>query len=113
MLLSITILLLVALPAALFVAEMKRVRGELDLAKLAYLDWRRQFEEKQQTVQKLEKELQETRQKSAEQRQLLETALGRERQESARLADGANRQGRLHSIATVFSLINTRSADPT
>jgi len=113
MLLSITILLLVALPAALFVAEMKRVRGELDQAKLAYMDGRRQFEEKRQTVQKLEKELQETRQKSAEQRQHLETELERERQEIARLADGANRPGRPHAIATVFSLINTRSADPT
>src|SRR5262245_58984377 len=66
-----------------------------------------------QTVQKLEKELQETRQRSAEQRQHLELALDRERQESARLTDGANRPGRRHSIATVFSLINTRSADPT
>ncbi len=112
-LLSITILLLVALPAALFVAEMKRVRGELDQAKLAYMDGRRQFEEKRQTVQKLEKELQETRQKSAEQRQRLETELERERQERARVADGANRPGRPHAIATVFSLINTRSADPT
>jgi hypothetical protein len=113
MLLSITILLLAALPAALFVPEMKRVRGELDQAKLAYVDRQRQFEEKQQTVQKLEKEVQETRQKSAEQRRRLETELERERQERARLDDGANRPGRLHSIATVFSLINTRSADPT
>jgi hypothetical protein len=113
MLLSITILLLVALPAALFVANIKRVRVELDQAQLAYVGRQRQFEEKQQTVQKLEKELQETRQKLAEQRQQLETALERERQESARLADGANRPGRLHSIATVFSLINTRSSDPT
>jgi len=113
MLLSITILLLVALPAALFVAEMKRVRGELGQAKLAYVNRRRQFEEKQQTVQKLEKELQETRRKSAEQRQRLEIELERERQERARLADGADKLGRHHSIATVFSLINTRSADPT
>jgi len=113
MLLSITILLLVALPAALFVANMKRVRVELDQAQLAYVGRQRQFEEKQQTVQKLEKELQETRQKLAEQRQHLETALERERQERARLADGANRPGRLHSVATVFSLINTRSSDPT
>src|SRR5262249_58946483 len=94
MLLSITILLLVALPAALFVAEMKRVRGELGQAKIAYVDRQRQFEEKQQTVQKLEKELQETRQKSAEQRQHLETELERERQERTQLADGVNRQGR-------------------
>jgi hypothetical protein len=113
MLLSITILLLVALPAALFVANMKRVRGDLAQAQLAYVGRQRQFEEKQQTVQKLEKELQETRQKLAEQRQHLETALERERQENTRLADGANRPGRLHSIATVFSLINTRSANPT
>jgi len=113
MLLSITILLLVALPAALFVAEMKRVRGDLDQAKLAYMGRQRQFEEKQQTVQKLEKELQEARQKSAEQRQHLETALERERQERAQLADGANMPGRPHSMATVFSLINTRSSDPT
>jgi putative zinc finger protein len=113
MLLSITILLLVALPAAIFVVEMRRARGELDQAKLAYMDRQRQFEEKQQTVQKLEKELQESRQKSAEQRQHLETELGLERQEKARLTDGANRAGRSHSIATVFSLINTRSADPT
>jgi len=113
MLLSIAILLLVALPAALFVAEMRHIRGELAQAKLAFVDRERQFEEKQQTVQKLEKELQETRQKSAEQRQHLETALDRERQESARLTDGANRPGSPHSIATVFSLINTRSADPT
>src|SRR5215510_998841 len=112
-LLSITILLLVALPAALFVAEMRRVRGELDQVKSAYMDTQRQVEEKRQTVQKLEKELQETQQKSAEQRQHLETELERERQESARLADGANRQERLHSIATVFSLITPRSADPT
>jgi len=113
MLLSIMILLLLALPAALFVAEMKRVRGELAQARLAYVDRQRQFEEKRQTVQKLEKELQETRQKSSEQRQHLKTALEPERQESSRLADGANRPGRLHSTATVFSLINTRSADPT
>ena len=113
MLLSITILLLVALPATLFVAEMRRVRGELDRAKLAYVDRQLQFEEKQQTVRNLEKELQETRQKSAEQRQQLETELERDRQERARLADGANRPGRLHSMATVFSLINIRSADPT
>ena len=113
MLLSITILLLVSLPAALFVAEMKRVRGELDQAKIAYVDRQRQFEEQRQTVQKLEKELQETRLKSAEQRQRLETELERERQERTRLADGTNRPGRLHAIATVFSLINTRSADPT
>ena len=113
MLLSITILLLVALPAALFVAEMKRVRGELNQAKLAYVDRRRQFEEERQTVQKLEKELQETQQKSAEQRRQFEIELERERQESSRLADGVNRPGRPHAIATVFSLINTRSADPT
>src|SRR5688572_20046381 len=113
MMLSITILLLVALPAAFFIAEMKRVRGELDQAKSAYVDWRRQVEEKRQTVHKMEKELQETLQKSAEQRRHLETELERERQERARLADGANRPERPHSIATVFSLINTRSADPT
>jgi hypothetical protein len=113
MLLSITILLLVALPAALFVAEMRRVRGELDQAKSAYVDTQRQVEENRQTVQKLEKELQETLQKSAEQRQHLETELERERQERARLADGANRPERLHSIATVFSLITPRSTDPT
>ena len=113
MLLSIAILLLVALPAAFFFAEMKRVRGELDQAKLAYADRQRQFEEKQQTVQRVEKELQETRQKSAEQRRHLETELERERQERARLTDGANRPERLHSIVTVFSLFNTRSADPT
>src|SRR5262249_21632672 len=113
MLLSITILLLVALPAALFVAEMKRVRGELDQAKIAYADWRRQFEEKRQTVQKLERELQETRQKSAEQGQHLETELERERQERKRFAESAIRSGRPHAIATVCSLINTRSADPT
>jgi len=103
MLLSITILLLAALPAALFVEEMRHVRGELDQAKLAYADRQRQ----------LEKELQETRQKSAEQRQRLETELERERQERERLADVANRPGRLHSIATIFSLISTRGADPT
>jgi len=113
MLLSVTILLLVALPAALFIAEMKRVRGELNQAKLAYVDRRRQFEEERQTVQKLEKELQETQQKSAEQRRQFEIELERERQESSRLADGVNRPGRPHAIATVFSLINTRSADPT
>src|SRR5262249_16339638 len=92
--------------------EMRRVRGDLDQAKLAYVDRQRQVEEKQQTVQNLEKELQETRQKSAEQRQRLETELERERQERARLADGARRPGKLHSIATVFSLTSTRSADP-
>jgi len=113
MLLLSTILLLVALPAAFFVTEMKRVRGELDQAKLAYGDWQRQYEEKQQTARRLEKELEETRQKSAEQRQQLETELGRERQERERLADEAKGAGRFHSIATVFSLINTRSADPT
>ena len=113
MLLSITILLLAALPAAIFVVEMRRVRGDLDRANLAYVDWQRQFEEKQQTVQKLETELQETRQKSDEQRQRLEAELERERQENARLADVANRPGRLHSIATIFSLISTRGADPT
>jgi hypothetical protein len=113
MLLSITILLLVALPAALFVAEMKHIRGELAQARLAYVDRQRQFEEKQQTVQKLEKELQETRRNSSEQRQHLKTALEPERQESARSADGSKRLGRHHSTATVFSLINTRSADPT
>jgi hypothetical protein len=112
MLFSITILLLAALPAAIFVVEMKHVHGELDQAKLAYTDWQRQSEEKQQTLQKLEKELQETRQKSDEQRQHLEAELDRERQENARLADGANRPG-LHSIATAFSLISTRSDDPT
>src|SRR5262249_53296424 len=113
MLLLSTILLLVALPAAFFVTEMKRVRGELDQAKLAYGDWQRQYEERQQTARRLEKEIEETRQKSAEQRQQLETELGRERQERGRLADEAKGAGRLHSIATVFSLINTRSADPT
>src|SRR5262247_670420 len=113
MLLSITILLLVALPATLFVAEMKHIRGELAQAKLAYVDRQRQIEEKQQTVQKLEKELQETRQKSADQSKRLKTALEPERQESARLADGSKMPGKLHYTATVFSLINTRSADPT
>jgi len=113
MLLLSTILLLVALPAAFFVTEMKHVRGELDQAKLAYGDWQRQYEEKRQTAQRLEKELQETRQKSAEQRQQLETELERERQERESLANEAKGRGGLHSIATVFSLINTRSADPT
>jgi hypothetical protein len=113
MLLSITILLLVALPAALFVAEMKHIRGELAQAKLAYVDRERQFEEKQQTVQKSEKEPQETRLKSADQNRRLETELERERQERESLADVENRPKRLHSMATVFSLINTRSADPT
>jgi hypothetical protein len=105
MLLAITILLLVALPAVLFVGEMKRVRVDLDRARLA-------SEEKQQTVQKLERDLQEMRQRSAEQRNQLETELERERQERTRLADGANRLGKFHSIATVFPLISTRSADP-
>jgi hypothetical protein len=112
MLLSITILLLLGLPAAFFIAEMKRVPGELDRAKSAFMDTQRQVEEKQQTVQKLEKELQETLRKSAEQIQHLETELERERQERARLADGANRPERLHSIVTVFSLFKTRGADP-
>jgi hypothetical protein len=112
MLLSITILLLLALPAALFIAGMKRVPGEVGPAKSAFMDTQRQVEEQRQTVQKLEKELQETRLKSAEQIQHLETELERERQERARLADGANRPERLHSIVTVFSLFKTRSADP-
>jgi hypothetical protein len=112
MLLSITILLLLALPAALFIAGMKRVPGEVGPAKSAFMDTQRQVEEQRQTVQKLEKELQETRLKSAEQIQHLETELERERQERERLADGANRPERLHSIVTVFSLFKTRSADP-
>ena len=77
------------------------------------MDTERQFEEKQKTVQKLEKKLQESRLKSADQRLHLETELECERRERARLADGANRSERLHSVATVFSVINTRSADPT
>jgi uncharacterized protein HemX len=77
MLLSITILLLLALPAALFIAGMKRVPGEVGPAKSAFMDTQRQVEEQRQTVQKLEKELQETRLKSAEQIQHLETELER------------------------------------
>src|SRR5262245_37998054 len=74
-LLSCTIMRVASLPAALCVAEMRRVRGELDQAKSAYVDRQRQVEEKRQTVQNLEKELQETLRKSVVQRGRLEAEL--------------------------------------
>jgi hypothetical protein len=109
LLLASAVLLLVALPAFLLVMETRRVRGELEQAKSASADWRRQYEEQQQAAQRLR---QEAERRSAEQRQRLEAELERVRQESARLADEAKRPGRLYSIASVFTLNSVRSADP-
>jgi hypothetical protein len=105
--------LLVALPAVLFVVETRRVRGELEQVKLASAELQRQYEVNQQSARRLAEEAQEAEWKSAEQRQRLEAELERERQERARLADEAKRPGRLYSIASVFSLNSVRSADPT
>ena len=116
MLLLGAILLLVALPTAILVTEVRRVRGELDQAKLANADGQRQAEEKRQIVQRLEQELHEAQQQSAEQKNVLAESVRQLRvlqEMRPRMADEDQQSGRLHSIATVFSLVNTRSAEPT
>jgi hypothetical protein len=78
------ILLLTALPTALWIKERGRARDDQEQFSSAEL--RRQYEESQRRAQRLERELQESQRQSAEQRGQLEAQLERARQERARLA---------------------------
>jgi hypothetical protein len=101
------VLLLIVLPTVFFVREIRRVRHELEQAKIAIAqgDWH--------TAAALKKQLQEAEQELAEQRRQLEVQLQRERQERASLADELSRLTRPQVNAPLFALNTVRSADPT
>src|SRR5262245_43671607 len=96
------ILLLTALPTALWIKERGRARD--DQAQFSSAVLRRQYEESQRRAQRLERELQESQRQSAEQRGQLEAQLERERQERARLAGELEKLTRPRGATPVFIL---------
>ena len=91
------VLLLAALPAALWMRE----RGELQ----------RRYEQSQQTSERLAREIDASQRQSAEQRRQLEAQLERESQERMRLADELEKLKRPRFAAPVFILSTVRSGD--
>jgi len=96
------ILLLTALPTALWIKERGRARD--DQAQFSSAELRRQYEESQRRAQQLERELQESQRQSAEQRGQLEAQLERERQERARLSGELEKLRRPLGATPVFIL---------
>ena len=90
-------LLLAALPAALWMRE----RGEL----------KRRYEQSLQTSERLAREIDESQRQSAEQRRQLEAQLERESQERMRLADELEKLKPPRIAAPVFILSTVRSGD--
>jgi anti-sigma factor RsiW len=103
------ILLLAALPVALWIKERGRAREELAQFRTSSAALQRQYEESQQAVERLERELQESQRQSGEQRRQLETQLERERQERARLADELEKFKRPQAALPIFILSMARS----
>lgn len=101
------IMLLAALPLALWIIERDRARD--DQAQFTSTELQRQYEESRQRAERLERELQESQRHSAEQRGQLEAQLERERQERARLADELEKLKRPQVAAPVFILSVARS----
>jgi hypothetical protein len=108
-LLASAVMLLLALPAVLLIREKAAGHEELAQAKRAAADWQRQYEERQQTARRLEKELEETKQQLAEQHAQFEARLEGERQARTRLADELSRSAQAQTSAPVFSLSTVRS----
>lgn len=101
------IMLLAAMPLALWIIERDRARD--DQAQFTSTELQRQYEESRQRAERLERELQESQRHSAEQRGQLEAQLERERQERARLADELEKLKRPQVAAPVFILSVARS----
>jgi hypothetical protein len=110
-LLASAILLLVAAPAAIFFAELRRVRGSLEQVKIASADLQRQYEEKRRVAERLGKEQQEAEQKLIEQRRQFESQLERERQERSRVTEELSQLTRPSAGASIFTLTAVRSAE--
>lgn len=101
------IMLLAALPLALWIIERDRARD--DQAQFTSAELQRQYEESRQRAERLERELQDLQRHSGEQRGQLETQLERERQERARLAGELEKLKRPQAAAPVFILSVARS----
>jgi hypothetical protein len=108
-LLAASILLLVALPSALLITETGRSRREANEARLSSADWRRRYEESQQTARNLEKEMQAREQESSRRRLELETQLKQERQ--ARGREDVTQLALLQPAAPIFDLNIVRSSN--
>jgi hypothetical protein len=105
------ILLLTALPTALWINERGRARDYQAQFKTPSAELQRQYDESRQKAERLERELQESQRHSAEQRGQLEAQLERERQERARLAGELENLKRPRAAAPVFILSVARSGD--
>jgi hypothetical protein len=105
------ILLLTALPTALWINEKIRARDYQAKFKTPSTELQRQYDESQQRAARLERELQESQRHSAEQRGQLEAQIERERQERARLAGELENLKQPRAAAPVFILSVARSGD--
>jgi hypothetical protein len=100
-----SILLLAALPAALWI----RSRGERAQFGPTSAELNRRYEESRQRAERLEQELQVLQRQSTEQRRQLETRLEGERQERTRLAEELEKSKRPQAAPPVFILSLARS----
>jgi hypothetical protein len=103
------ILLLTAIPTALWIKERSGARDDQARFKTPSTELQRQYEESRQRAQQLERDLQESQRQSAEHRRELEAQLERALQERARLADELEKLKRPQSAPPVFILSVTRS----
>jgi hypothetical protein len=98
--------LLVALPAAFLIWEWSIARRDLARSEQTSSEWRRRYEEREQSARNLATEIQE----SSAQRDQLAAMLAREREERARLADQLNEAAGTEAVAPIFALNVTRGA---
>jgi hypothetical protein len=98
------IILLVALPLVLLSREWSNARSDLARSEQTSTEWRRKYEEREQTARDLVNQAQE----SSAQREKLAALLALEREERARLADQLNKAERTDTVVPIFALTVTR-----
>jgi hypothetical protein len=98
------IILLAALPLVLLIREWSNARSDLARSEQTSAEWRRKYEEREQTARDLVNQAQ----KSSAQREKLAALLALEREERARLADQLNKAARTDAVVPIFALTVTR-----
>jgi len=106
------IILLIGLPMALLILGWTNARRDLAQARQTSSEWRRRYEEREQTASELMKDMWGRERQSSEQRDQLAAQLDREREERRRLADEVTKGPRPQTVVSVFALSVERNSDP-
>jgi hypothetical protein len=105
-------ILLIALPMGLLILEWSRSRSDLAQIRLSVAEWRRRYEEREQVIRDLMKEMQaRDPQLSAQSDRFAAQSEGK-REDRSRLASGTEKAAARQAIAPVFALRAMRSGGP-